>query len=368
MSAGADSLKSILFALGANFLIALAKTGGAIFTGSSSMLAEAIHSYADCANQALLLWGMREGRAPAEPRPSARPRQGDLLLELHRRPDAVQHGRPVLDLRGRAQAAGDRAGRERLGRDRRSSCSASPPRASRSGGACARSTRTAAEQGLWRWFRSSRQSELLVVLAEDIAALGGLVLALVFIALAHVTGNPAWDAAGSICIGVLLVLVAVLVGVEVKTLLIGQSVEARVLERMRAHLAANDEVETVYNLLTQQLGRDVMVAVKAKMRPARLGAGAGRGDQSRRAGLSRRVPAGAVAVLRARPRRLSGAPLASPSRTGRPGRPGSTASGFLNCDRSSCAALVGRGRNDASPWRAVARSAAPRRLRRASAC
>ena len=62
MSAGADSLKSILFALGANFLIALAKTGGAIFTGSSSMLAEAIHSYADCANQGLLLWGLREGR------------------------------------------------------------------------------------------------------------------------------------------------------------------------------------------------------------------------------------------------------------------------------------------------------------------
>src|SRR6185436_7973742 len=62
MSAGADSLKSILFALGANFLIAVAKTGGAIFTGSSSMLAEAIHSYADCANQGLLLWGMREGR------------------------------------------------------------------------------------------------------------------------------------------------------------------------------------------------------------------------------------------------------------------------------------------------------------------
>src|SRR5204863_5815367 len=70
MSAGADSVKSILFALGANFLIALAKTGGAIFTGSSSMLAEAIHSYADCANQALLLWGLREGsRRPSRDHP-----------------------------------------------------------------------------------------------------------------------------------------------------------------------------------------------------------------------------------------------------------------------------------------------------------
>ncbi|MEP7102033.1 MAG: cation transporter, partial [Burkholderiales bacterium] len=58
MSAQADSLKSIFFALGANFAIALAKTGGAVFTGSASMLAEAIHSFADCGNQALLIWGL----------------------------------------------------------------------------------------------------------------------------------------------------------------------------------------------------------------------------------------------------------------------------------------------------------------------
>ena len=73
MSTGADSLKSILFALGANFLIAVAKTAGAVFTGSSSMLAEAIHSFADCSNQALLLWGMREGkRGPTPEHPLGR--------------------------------------------------------------------------------------------------------------------------------------------------------------------------------------------------------------------------------------------------------------------------------------------------------
>jgi divalent metal cation (Fe/Co/Zn/Cd) transporter len=82
------------------------------------------------------------------------------------------------------------------------------------------------------------------------------------------TGNPLWDAIGSIAIGVLLILVAILVGVEVKALLVGQSAEPAVVERMREHIAARPEVAQVYNLLTQQLGGEVMVAVKARMHPA----------------------------------------------------------------------------------------------------
>ena len=267
MSAGADSLKSILFALGANFLIALAKSGGAAYTGSSSMLAEAIHSYADCANQGLLLWGMREGRR----RPDADHPLGHgkaiyfwsfvvaLLLfsigglfsvyeGMHKlqAPEPISHGWVAIGILVFGVAA-----------------------ESVSLWGCLREVnKDRGTQGLWRWFRESRQSELLVVFAEDVAALGGLLIALVFIAMAMATDNPLWDAAGSICIGVLLILVALLVGVEVKALLIGQSVEGRVLEQMRAHLAGDSEVEQIYKLLTQQFGRDVMVAVKAKMRPA----------------------------------------------------------------------------------------------------
>jgi divalent metal cation (Fe/Co/Zn/Cd) transporter len=82
-----------------------------------------------------------------------------------------------------------------------------------------------------------------------------------------VTGNPMWDAIGSIGIGVLLVMVAVLVGVEVKALLVGQSAEPQVLARLRAHIEAQPEVAQVYSLITQQLGSEIMVAVKARMQP-----------------------------------------------------------------------------------------------------
>jgi len=92
-------------------------------------------------------------------------------------------------------------------------------------------------------------------------------VALVFIALTMVTGNPMWDAVGSIVIGVLLVVVAVLVGVEVKALLVGQSAEPRVVAALRAHVQAQPEVAQLYNLLTQQLGGEIMLAVKARMVP-----------------------------------------------------------------------------------------------------
>ena len=76
-----------------------------------------------------------------------------------------------------------------------------------------------------------------------------------------------WDALGSVAIGTLLVLVAALVGREISSLLVGQSVEPQVERAMRDHLAARPEIKRVFNLITQQLGPDVMVAVKAEMAP-----------------------------------------------------------------------------------------------------
>ena len=107
----------------------------------------------------------------------------------------------------------------------------------------------------------------MVIFGEDLAALGGLVLAFGFILAALATGNPMWDALGSVAIGALLVLVAVLVGKEVASMLLGQSADPAVVHRLREHLAQQPEVQRVLNVITQQLGPDVMVAVKAQMKP-----------------------------------------------------------------------------------------------------
>ena len=125
------------------------------------------------------------------------------------------------------------------------------------------------ERSLRRWFRESRQAELIVIFGEDLAALCGLAFALIAILTAVVTGNPTWDAIGTLMIGVLLIVVAVFVAIEVKAMLIGQSVDPQVATAMRTFLEARPEIERVYNVISMQMGNDVMVAVKAKMRPTR---------------------------------------------------------------------------------------------------
>ena len=266
MSAQADSLKSIYFALGANFAIALAKTMGAVFTGSASMLAEAIHSFADCGNQALLIWGLKEAKRSASvDHPLGYGRAiyfwsfiVALMLFSMGGLFSIYEGVHKLHDTEPMKYAGVAVGILSFGVLAESVSL---------WGALREINKERGELSLWRWFRSSRQSELIVIFGEDMAALGGLMLALGFIGLAMLTGNPMWDALGSICIGVLLVLVAVLVGVEVKALLVGQSAEPQVLARLREHLEAQPQVAQVYNLITQQLGSEIMVAVKARLQP-----------------------------------------------------------------------------------------------------
>jgi len=106
---------------------------------------------------------------------------------------------------------------------------------------------------------------LIVVVGEDIAALLGLSLALTAVLLTIVTANPVFDALGTMTIGVVLVLVAVTVGVEVKSLLIGESADTEIVSAMSDFLSNRPEVAQIYSLITLHLGMELMVAVKGRM-------------------------------------------------------------------------------------------------------
>ncbi len=264
MSGPASSLRAVLYALAANFGIFVAKGVAAFITGSSSMLAEAIHSLADCGNQGLLLLGMRQARRP----PSLEHPLGygnvvyfwaflvSVLLFTVGGLFSIYEGAHKLSAPEPLAWPGIAVAVlvtaivlecfSLLG--------------------CVREIRKVARgRSLWRFFRESRNTELIVVLGEDIAALLGLAFALVAVLLVLVTGDPVFDAAGSIAVGVLLIVVAVLLAVEIKGLITGHSADPGLVADIGAFLAARGEVAEVLSLLTLQMGDGVMVAVKARM-------------------------------------------------------------------------------------------------------
>ncbi|KRD74731.1 cation diffusion facilitator family transporter [Lysobacter sp. Root983] len=265
MAGGGDSTRAILFALGANFAIAVAKGVAAFFTGSSAMLAETVHSLADCGNQLLLLLGLRQAKRP--PSPDYPLGYGKAIyfwsflvavmlftvggmFSLYEGIHKLQHPEPlkqwwwaagVLTFGIAAEAVSMRACLVEVNKARGS-------------------------RSLWQWFRESRQAELVVIFGEDLAALLGLVFALAAVMTAVITGNPIWDAIGTIAIGALLIVVAVFVAIEVKAMLIGQSVDPARQQQIRDFLNSRPEIAQVISVITLQLGNEVMVSVQARMR------------------------------------------------------------------------------------------------------
>ena len=264
MSGQADSLKSILYALFANTAIAVAKGVAAMLTGSGAMLAEAVHSVADAGNQLLLILGLRQTRKkPTDDHPLGFGKSiyfwsflvavilfsvGGMFSVYEgtyklRHPEPLSHTWVAVGVLVFAIVAESislwgcmrEVNKERHGRS------------------------------IIQWFRQSRSSALIVVFGEDIAALLGLVFALAAILATYITGDPLWDALGTISIGVLLIVIAVFVAVEVKDLLIGQSVDPATLVEMREFFDERPEIEEVFSLLTMQFGPDAMVAIKARM-------------------------------------------------------------------------------------------------------
>ncbi len=265
MSTQADTVKSVIYALSANFAIAVAKGVAAIFTHSGAMLAEAIHSTADTGNQLLLLWGLKTSkRPPNENFPLGFGKEiyfwsfiVALLLfslggmfsiyeGLHKlsNPTPLSYPWIALAVLGFSVIA---EGLSFIG--------------------CVREiNKVRGHDNLWIWFRESRQSELIVVFGEDLAALLGLTMASLAIALTMITANPVYDAVGTLSIGVLLLVVALLIGIEVKALLIGQGVEKKQKASMEKFLKQQPEIAELYNIITLQMGADVMVAIKARMK------------------------------------------------------------------------------------------------------
>jgi len=265
MSDHGSSIKAIFYAFIANLGIALAKLGAAAYTHSGRMLAESIHSFADCGNQVLLYIGLKQSQKP----PDANHPLGygrvtyfwsfivALLLfsvgglfSINEGWHKLQGGEPLNKAWVALLVLG---------------VSVFLEFGSLMG--CLREIKKLrGERSLTYWVRNTRNAELVVVLGEDLAALAGLVLAFIFVALAALTGNTTFDAIGSIVIGVVLVCVSIFVAVRIKGLSVGRSAEEDLQEALKAEIAADPDIEELYRAITLQMGPQVMLAIKVRMR------------------------------------------------------------------------------------------------------
>jgi cation diffusion facilitator family transporter len=262
------SRKAILAALVANFGIAVAKFVGYVLTSSASLLAEAGHSLADSGNQALLLLGGRRAAKPADdehPFGYGRERyfwafvvamvlfsMGGLFalyegIQKLRHPHETENLPIAIGILLFAIALETYSLRTAV-----------------------KEAQHARPKGMswWRYIRTAKEPELPVVLLEDTGAEIGLFLALAGVLTAHYTGDPRWDAVGSIAIGVLLVVIAILLAVETKGLLIGEAADPGVRSRLVAAIEGAPKVERLIHMRTEHLGpAQLVVGAKIEMDP-----------------------------------------------------------------------------------------------------
>lgn len=264
-SSHSSTARAILYAFLANGGIAIAKSWAAWLTGSGSMLAEAIHSYADAGNQVLLYLGLRGStRAPDAEHPLG---YGKLsyfwsfivatllfsvggLFSIYEGIHKYSHPEPLTQVWVALVVLGFAIVLETF-----------------SLYGCLREIAKIRGQRPFReWLKHTRSSELVIVLGEDIAALLGLLLAFVFVSLAALTGNVAFDAIGSACIGVVLVTISVFLAIRVRTLLVGRSADPEIQEAIDKVIAGQADIERVFNTITMQFGPDTMLAAKIKLK------------------------------------------------------------------------------------------------------
>ena len=263
----AGNTSHVLQSLAANGAIVLAKGIAAVMTGSGAMLAETIHSAADCANQVLLLVGIKKAEKPAdEQHPLGYGRSvyfwsflvAMLLFSLggmfsiYEGVHKLQHPEPVerlgiavsilifsLLIEGWATLGNLKEMKKRRG-----------------------------NTPLFKYLRDTKDSDLVVVFGENAAAVIGLLCALGALGMAAVTGDGRYDAVGSLLVGIVLVAVAVFLAIEIQSLLIGESADPAIEKAVRASVQRHPEIETMLRLITIQQGPgQVMVAMKLKLKP-----------------------------------------------------------------------------------------------------
>lgn len=261
MSTG-GSKRAILAALLANLGIAIAKFIGFAFTMSSSMLAEGVHSVADTGNQVLLLLGgKRASRAPTSAHQFGFGRERffwafvvSIVLFTLGSAFAVFEGIEKILHPHQLESPGWAIG----------ILSVALVLESLSFRTAVHEARPAKGSGSWfRYIRHSKSPEIPVVLLEDAGALIGLVIALTAVILDTVTGNAVWDGIGTLSIGLLLGIIAIVLCVEMKSLLIGESASSTHEAAIREAIEQHPNVERLINMRTEHIGPDdILVATK----------------------------------------------------------------------------------------------------------
>lgn len=262
-----ESTGEIIKSLAVNVIIAVSKGVAAVLTGSGAMLAETLHSFADCGNQLLLLQGVRATRRPPDrAHPFGYGRNmyfysfivalllffGGGVFSIYEGVHKLEHPEPVEDtgialiillvsigLEGWSTLGNIRAMNQRRG-----------------------------SLGFYRYLRATKDSDLIVVFGENSAAVLGLTFAIAALGLAHQTGDSRWDAIGSIAIGGVLVLVAAFLAREVKSLLVGEAADPALVRSFEELAELDPNVDRVLNVLTLQQGPgEIIVAAKLQFRP-----------------------------------------------------------------------------------------------------
>lgn len=265
MAGHGSSTKAILYALLANLGIAVMKTGAAIYTGSGSMLAEAIHSFADTGNQILLFFGINSAKKePDKNHPLGYGKviyfwsfivalllfsmggmfsiyEGVHKLSHHEEMNQAWLALTVLGISILLEMGSLMGAVKEINLIKK-------------------------KKSLLQWLKESREAELVVVFGEDVAAMVGLTFAFIFILISMITRNPIYDAMGSIVIGVVLVIVSLFVATKVKSMLIGRSADPEMEGHIHGLIRDNEQIVDVLNIITIQHGPDVMLAVKIRLK------------------------------------------------------------------------------------------------------